>query len=266
MAKISILDTVSTGKQSNMIGTPSSPGLSPVKWDGTVKFGVCILENGDTYLKFLSGVTEWYGGLTIRTQYWPVHPVVGYNDFQVYWISGQDKNNYHVSGSNVIDFGECGTMEISGTSARWNESRSYGVSEGQDVTESQLTSNGWKKTLRLEDWPMQAASVTLYALAMVLSNMPTVVNDAITLDAYPLTITADDNPRLFNYYPWERRINNIWYSLNRQGPSSTDAGLFRMKSGKWEPVHNSPGNGGKANGLRYNNGWQKSPKSGTGAK
>lgn len=267
MAKVQILDTISTGQQSNMIGTPSSPGLVPVKWIGSIGFAIAVLDNGDTYLKFVSGSTNTRSGLTIRTTYWPVHPVLGYNDFTVSWASGNSKNVYSVSGSSTIDFGEKGTMTISGDSASWSYSAGYGLSEGQEVTHADMVSAGYIKTLSLSDWPEHNAVITLYALAMVLSNMPTVVNEPITLDAYPLTITAEANPKLFNYFPWERKIDGSFMSLNRGGSSTShnQSGLFRMESGVYEPVLNSPGTGGKSDGMRYNDGWKKSPKSGQGA-
>lgn len=70
--------------------------------------------------------------------------------------------------------------------------------------------------------------------------------------------------QILKYFPWERRISNVWYSLNREGSTSTSAGLFRIRNGAWSPVTNIE-TGNDDHGFRYNNGWQKSPKSGQGA-
>lgn len=266
MARISILDTISTGWQTDMIGTASSPGLDPVRWGGSISWYVCILEDGSTYMKFAGGSTNTKSGLTIRTYYWPVVPVLGYSDFNVYWNSGESKWDYHVSGSSTMDFGERGTMNIDGTSASWNVSYGATFQEGNDVTHDQLIADGYKKTMNFEDWPNTNIGITMYALAAVLSNMPTTVNDNCTLTAHPLVIDANSNPKLFKYYPWERKINGEWWSLNRNGGQSTTAGLFRKVNGVWTPCTNrTVADTSQDHGFRYNNGWKKSPKSGKGA-
>lgn len=69
------------------------------------------------------------------------------------------------------------------------------------------------------------------------------------------------------YYPWERRLDGVWKSLNRGGSASTSSGLFRMEGGSWQPETNTEGldDASHNNGFRYNGGWKKSPKSGQGA-
>lgn len=72
--------------------------------------------------------------------------------------------------------------------------------------------------------------------------------------------------RIFEYYPWERRIAGKWMSLNRGGGNSRSYGLFRKVGGLWRPVTNYEGASGDNRGFRRINGsWVKSPKSGEGA-
>lgn len=275
MPKISVIEELSTGTHGDMIGTASSPGLVPVKWNGYLTFRILVLEDGSTYLKFWKGHADPLDELTIRTGEWPVYPLLGIEDFYVTWDSGTSKYDYIVKGTTdkVVNFGKRGQMTLSGGtytykgSAWWdyNQSDQYSdnLQEDQEVSLSTLSSLGYIKILSLSNWPINNQRITLYALGMVLSNMPTTVNEINTLNAYPLTI--DVPAKLLKYYPWERRINNIWYSLNRNGYDSTESGLFRRENGKWAPVLNSGIASEEQNGFRYKNGWVKSPKSGTGA-
>lgn len=82
----------------------------------------------------------------------------------------------------------------------------------------------------------------------------------VTINAMDLNFEADNGfDEFLDYYPWERKINGTWKSLNR---SESGAGLYRKVSGSWVGLKN----GGETNhGFRYNNGWQVSPKSGQGA-
>lgn len=264
MPKIEILDTISTGTQSNMIGTPSSPGLSPVKWSGSVAFGIIILEDGSTYMKVLSGSSDTKSGLTVRTTYWPVVVLLGWSSFDVWWTSGESKWNYHVNDS-VLDYGQRGQMTVTGSgdngSAYWSFSESSAFYEGQTITLQDLSNDNWKKVANFDDWPNEAASITMYASCPVLSNMPTTVNQAISLDSYPLVINAESNPKLFKYYPWSR-YNGGWQSLNRQGPETDSAGLHRF-NGSWIRETNKPTTDTTADDHvhRYNGtSWVKSPK------
>lgn len=93
------------------------------------------------------------------------------------------------------------------------------------------------------------------------------VDNAQTSNSAKITIYGGSGSGfevLFEYYPWERRIDNNWYSLNREGPDSTSAGLFK-KSGAWNKALNIEGDADQSHGFRYNNGWQISPKTGEGA-
>lgn len=73
--------------------------------------------------------------------------------------------------------------------------------------------------------------------------------------------------RIFEYYPWERKIVGRWMSLNRDGSRSTTAGLFRRINGIWSPCTNDEsGDMSRQHGLRrISRNWAKSPKSGEGA-
>lgn len=101
-------------------------------------------------------------------------------------------------------------------------------------------------------------SITLYFAGGI------TIGDSVTeeavVDAIAITFTSDENPdipKLFDYYPWNRRLSGAWASLNRDGSSQTSTGLFRRESGSWAPVLNN----GDANGMRYDgSSWAKSPE------
>ena len=50
------------------------------------------------------------------------------------------------------------------------------------------------------------------------------------------------------YYPGARRLSDAWHSSNRP------EGLWRMKSGVWQPVKNREGDPSAANGFRRRSG------------
>lgn len=275
MARIEILDNFSTGTHSDMIRTPSSPGLSPVSWTGAIEFWVAVIEGGDTYLK-VKRVQAYNctgdGGLTVNTYYWPAVPQIKTSDFDINWSSGESKWNmsgggvkFNWSTGNESCFLSTCKMNVTGSGSSGSASMDYqapaGVSEGGDS--SALTqANGWLQVTKLENWPTTAATKTLYASCPILSNMETVVNINNTCQAYPFTITADANPKLFDYYPWERYIDGSWKSLNRSGTSNLQPGLNRY-SGGWQKCTNIAGVTDDSHGFRHNGSdWQISPKVG----
>lgn len=135
---------------------------------------------------------------------------------------------------------------------------------------SDMKSKGYFYVGKLGDteWGTGEASRTGYVYfgGMCLFNSSQAQDTAYWTNAAKVPITALRD--FMDYYPWERRIGNNWESLNRDGgPSVQQAtGLFRRDNTKWNPVSNTEANDAtKQHGFRYNNGWQKSPKSGQGA-
>lgn len=130
-------------------------------------------------------------------------------------------------------------------------------------------SNGWQRIANsINELESNASHTELYLYAGGLIDYSSTPTSSISIQAARITLHSSEDPGipvLFDYYPWERRIGGSWMSLNRDGGMSTTCGLFRKESNAWDPVLNSMGTGGKANGFRYNNGWQKSPKTGQGA-
>lgn len=137
------------------------------------------------------------------------------------------------------------------------------------------SSTGWQRIASsINDLQHNAANTEIYLYAGGLIDYSNTPTTSISIPAAKITLQStgtggnDDPtiPTLFEYYPWQRMINNEWYSLNREGGTSNSAGLFRLV-GSYNKCTNIQG-GATANqhGFTYNNGWQVSPKSGKGAK
>lgn len=130
------------------------------------------------------------------------------------------------------------------------------------------SSGGWKRIANnIMELSHSSDYKHLYVYAGGLIDFDHTPTTGISITAARIELTSDGSPgieSLFDYYPWERYINDGFYSLNRNGgPSSQQSvGLFRYENG-WQPVGNDLAS--RSDGQRYNNGWQKSPKSGKGA-
>lgn len=131
------------------------------------------------------------------------------------------------------------------------------------------SSTGWQKIANSVDELEHSADNTviyLYAGGLIDYNSTPTTSISISAARIALNAPTPGFTQFFDYYPWERRMSNDWKSLNREGGKSTTAGLFRRSSGVWNPCTNTTSSDNSKNhGFRYNNGWQKSPKSGTGA-
>lgn len=304
MAKISIKDVISTGYSESMIGTAGSPGLGRAWFNGSMEFSIIVLDNGETFLKFIKGyatrvrstVAE---GLVYRNGSWPVLVIAGPNAFVIN-VVGPKKTNYTISGSSTNDFGWHGVIDLSNKlnsntygTGTWDTSESAtDLSEGSTASASVLLSAGYVKVMDLEDWPNSSATISYYAAALVAANEDDNVASTITLNAGLMTINAETNPKLFNYYPWERYAGgssgsggNVdvetggsgggdtsitqpgsgssssgWVSLNRNGASTDSSGLHRM-DGSWVRETNKQGQDSSEDHVhRYNSGWVKSQK------
>lgn len=151
----------------------------------------------------------------------------------------------------------------------------YG-SESSDPTShyswlSSGSSSGWKRIANsVEELDHNSAQTEIYLYAGGIIDYASSPTSSISIPSQRIVLRASGEPgipELFKYYPWQRRINNIWYSLNRSGGSQRVIGLFRRLNNEYQPCTNKVGSTITADdhGFRYNNGWQKSPKSGEGA-
>lgn len=139
---------------------------------------------------------------------------------------------------------------------------------------SGATSTGWQRLANSinelahnADW----SQVYLYCAGLI--DFDATPTTSISISAAQIVLEKPTNQpdvpwvdEWIDYYPWERIISGEYYSLNRDGGPSqqTATGLFRMVSNAYRPVSNTDSNDDN-HGFRYNNGWQKSPKSGKGA-
>lgn len=132
------------------------------------------------------------------------------------------------------------------------------------------SSTGWKRIANsINELEHNQANTEIYIYVGGLIDYSSTPTTNISIQAKRVTLISSGTPgipSLFDYYPWERHLNNNWMSLNREGGQSTTAGLFRKKNGSWTSCTNRvESNTNNDHGFRYNNGWQKSPKSGQGA-
>lgn len=124
------------------------------------------------------------------------------------------------------------------------------------------SSTGLQRIGALEILEHNADYSEIYLYAGGLIDYKSSPTSSISIPSARITLKADQPIIEQNYYPWERMISNTWYSLNRNGPDSISAGLFRL-SGSYQKCLNS--DSGDNHGFRYSNGWKASPKSGQGA-
>lgn len=149
----------------------------------------------------------------------------------------------------------------------------YGSSSGNPSSHyswlSSGSSTGWHRIANsVEELSHNADQTELYLYAGGIIDYASTPTDSISIPAQRIVLRSTGNPPiidLFKYYPWQRRIDNIWYSLNRKGGSQKEVGLFRLNN-EYQPCTNRMGTSTtEDHGFVYNNGWQKSPKSGEGA-
>ena len=146
------------------------------------------------------------------------------------------------------------------------------VNKGDEATYSSMRSKGYSYIDILTEenatWNEDPEGYygVLYVTGLCLFNSSEVGNDVGWTTPAPVKIYGLQE--VLDYYPWERHNGQTWVSLNRDGGprSQQNTGLFRHDGTKWQPVSNSESSDpDKQHGFRYNNGWQKSPKSGQGA-
>lgn len=135
-----------------------------------------------------------------------------------------------------------------------------------------VTSTGWKKLANnVNELEHSSDYKKIYIYLGGLIDYVATPTTSISISSVRVELSATGNPdfsALFDYYPWERYIEDDFYSLNRKGGPSAqrEVGLFRLENNKWEPVSNDTYSDlSKQNGQRYKDGWKKSPKSGKGA-
>lgn len=255
-----------------MIGAPGSTRFEAVGFNVNINVWVCIMDNGDTYLA-PNGGTVYYNLQDLSYAYnpWNLY-VYGYqHDFkgtastEGIWFNNAT-TGASISNSEVKDFiNEPNGVILTGSSGSANASCSITTTTPPSVGSASVPS-GFTKVAPIANWSKkQNGNLYYYILGWVDTRSYSAgTQEAIAMSSQEIIITRDDIPELFEFFPWERRMLNTWYSLNREGPDSTNAGLYRKTSGSWSPLKNKY-SGTPNHGFRYSNGWQRSPKTGTGA-
>lgn len=165
------------------------------------------------------------------------------------------------------------TMSVDGD-GNWSTNGAVAITNpthmSHDTSQSASSHNIWNDAVNSKGWVKLANSIsdlgsggtiTVYLAGVITFDQT--ITDAGTATAVPITFTGMEV--FFDYYPWSRRISGDFKSLNRDGTGQTSTGLFRRESGSWNQVINGEGDSGNKMGLRYNGGWNKCPKTGTGA-
>lgn len=105
----------------------------------------------------------------------------------------------------------------------------------------------------------------IYFYAGGLIDFSSTPTTSISVKAAKIVLTSEDGfiADLFDYFPWQRRLSSKWYSLDRDGTSQNVTGLYRKVNSSWRKCTNTLSSGtSNDHGFVYNNGWQKSPRSG----
>lgn len=257
----------------SIFGTPGSGTMIRGYYYCNIAIGMAICEESDKslslYLAPRGGTIS--AGTKIgsnRADWTPI--LYSYPDqFYAYWPVGGGLSHYlgaappggeHIYADTVFS-GAVSSTSSGGTSG----SVSYTIPTANQCIIGQEPPSGWVK---VNAWTTTSGtdpvtrSAWVWLSGAVSYGTPT--NDDVWMSSTKIQIDSTEIlDILFDYFPWERRISGTWYSLNREGPRSTTAGLFRL-NGTWTPCTNQQ-SGSNNHGFRYNNGWQRSPKSGQGA-
>lgn len=148
----------------------------------------------------------------------------------------------------------------------------YGTGNARDHYSwlSSGSSTGWKRIANsIHDLQHNTDNTVIYLYAGGIIDYSSTPTSDISIPAARIALASTgEGPgieTLFEYYPWQRMINNTWYSLNREGGQSDNAGLFRMADVYNKCTNIQGGTASDQHGFTYNEGWQVSPKSGEGA-
>lgn len=171
----------------------------------------------------------------------------------------------------TLEDGPNGPSNVNGKKVYNSGKISHNYDEGVSRHYSWLSSGdstGWQKIANnINELEHNQSKTEIYLYAGGLIDFTATPTNNISIEAEKITLQSNGTPgisSLFAYFPWQRRIDNEWKSLNRNGSDSTTVGLFRMIS-NYNPCLNRTDDQANSHGFTYNNGWQVSPKSGQGA-
>lgn len=250
-----------------MTGAPGS-GNAPADYFTTdIYLNVVVMDNGDTYLAVNGGTVDSID---------PLLKVTWVTKWDLYLYGKTSSFTMTLRGQNVLSTGGShrfysGDNVLNAGSEGEGQARVYGSLPTHSLpsigaSDSTVAGMGYTKVEPVSEWTRNGNTLTYYVCGAVFTNSGLEPNEDQYLLSQPFSITNSDIPELFEYYPWSRRINGAWKSLNREGSTSTTAGLFRRINGAWSGRTNQvDSDTTNDHGFRYNNGWKKSPKSGEGA-
>lgn len=258
-------DTVS------LFGTPGKQGISAGYYRCDIDLHLALCDDMSLWIAPAGGtVAAGHKRGSNRANWTPI--LYAYPDqFYAYFPVGGHITHYlgaEPPGGTVIDAATVFSGFESSTSSGGTEgSVSYTMYSYGAATVGQEPPSGYVKVnSNITTSGSDSSSRTAWTWLSGVVSYGSPDTDPIWMPSQKVSISSNEILDLiFDYYPWQRRISDIWYSLNRNGSSSTSAGLFRRIDGSYSKCTNVNGDASKSHGFRYNNGWQVSPKSGQGA-
>lgn len=245
-----------------MTGVPGTNGHSSAQFITDISVYICVMDDGTTYLAPNGGTVSRNLNDLTHISGWTSWPLTLYGcdkPFSAYATAG----GVSLSDPSAKTF-YTGELALTGANGSSNANCTV-TSVSPPAKGSSYIPEGFVQVNPVSQWQRSENGDTIYYYALgYVYNGGSVTTEAIAMNSVQFSITVQDVPELFEYYPWQRMIDREWYSLNRNGGKATTAGLFRKINGAWTPMTNIQG-GSNSHGFVYNNGWQISPKSGKGA-
>lgn len=265
MAVVDIVSKVHVYNNTGMTGVAGSSGFAAADFVTDIYVWVAVMDDGTTYLAPAGGqVYRRNGDLSYAVPDWDLSlygcdkSFTATGDESSVWFSRGNVKRFYF-GENIIRLsGGQGSANANGTIATMAQAQ-----VGSDSVPS-----GYTQVAPISEWEVNTSGDVLYyyIIGWVDTNYRGGTQQQVSMSSAQLRITAADNPELFEYFPWQRHVSGEWWSLNRQGPASTSAGLWRRVSGSYKRCLNRQGSASdKDCGFTYHGGWRKSPKSGKGA-
>lgn len=256
-----------------MVTNPGYGGASSADFTSDIYINLVILDDGRTFIALSKAGTPSFDSevnLPCVTDTWRVQMYGKPSSFTLVSGAGSDKTTQMVVNANGSKkFYEA--RNVYSVSPGSNPARFKGTVQSVSLPaigadESVLSSLGYVEVEPVKQWSWSSDKTTAYyyVAGVIFTDSGNTINDTSVSHSRQISITKDDIAQLFEYFPWERRISDEWWSLNRSVPG---AGLYRMRNNSWGEAKNqfSSEITSKDHGFVYNNGWKKSPLTGKGA-
>lgn len=260
MSTIRLVESVNVISGNDMDGEapscsyiPGSPGYGWIFFGVNLYLRVAVTDDAKLYVALNGGVIDHNNG--------DVSQLVHTGRWEVFW--GHSNHSFSITEISQLpsggwSIGDMNTWPASEGSAYVNASITMptapAVSVGDDS--SKLT-GGWHFFSNISDLETDGHSWFNFYVSFPVYNHAGQVSFE-TSEASKVRIDGSWVPKVFEYYPWGRQINNEWWSHNRSGGS-----LTRYSGSAWADIKNREDSANDSKGFRYNgSSWEISPKTG----